>query len=101
MTLFLDPSGGVRAILASFASPGSHGYLLVDRSVTSILMNELWHAHGGPTEPRPGGRPTNMGSLTFNPPNGCYFILENPRMRCIWVEFGLNTVDSLVYMEAK
>lgn len=107
ITLLADNDGRVQAILGAFPSPGQHGYTLVDRSIVSVFMNELWSAHGGPEEKRFQTRADVLSSvgnscgLANIPDDGVCAVIDKTRMRCIWTEFSPNTVNTMVYLEAK
>lgn len=107
ITVLADNEGHIQAMLAVFPSPGQHGYTLVNRSIISIFMNELWSAHGGPEEKVFKDRPSVLSSvgnscgLTSIPEDGVCAVIEKSRMRCIWTEFGPNTVNTMVYFEMK
>ena len=107
ITVTADNEGRVQAILCRFPSPGLHGYLLNDRSIASILMNELWTTYGGPEERVFQSRNDVLAKavescgFTGAPEDGVCAYIDKERMRCIWTEFGPNTVNTMVYFEAK
>jgi hypothetical protein len=108
ITLVVGDNGSVDAILSSFASPGQRGYLIMDRSLVSIFMNELWRAHGGAGDRKFQSRDAAVPAairevcgLVNMPDDGSYAVIEKPGMRCLWIECGPDTVSTIVYMEAK
>ncbi|OGV61041.1 MAG: hypothetical protein A2283_22615 [Lentisphaerae bacterium RIFOXYA12_FULL_48_11] len=107
ITVLADGEGRIQAILGAFPSPGQHGYTLVDRSLVSVFMNELWEAHGGTEERIFQVRENVLSSLGNScglagiPNDGVCAVIEKARMRSIWIEFGPNTVNTMVYFETK
>jgi hypothetical protein len=107
ITLFLDSKGRVEALLAAFPSPGPRGYMIINRSIGSIFLNELWRSQGGAKEkafcPKETITASLKGScgLSSMPSDGSFALLEKSHMRCIWAEFGPDTVSSTVYFEMK
>jgi hypothetical protein len=108
ITLRVGDNGSVDALFSTFASPGQRGYLIMNRSLASIFMNELWRAHSGAAErkyqPRDAAVPAairEVCGLVNMPDDGSYAVIEKPGMRCLWIEHGPDTVSTIVYMEAK
>lgn len=106
ITVAVDKDNSIKAIVATFPSPGSHGPVLNNRSVVSIEMNSLWLAHGGNEEkallmkheilPR-----YSDAGLANVPSDAVCEVIESEKMRGIWTEHGPNTRYSLVYFESR
>lgn len=107
ITALVDGKGNLQALLCAFPSPGQHGFLLVNRSIVSIFANELWEMYGG-SDDVVFQSSTNVLSglgdscgLVSLPPDGVSRTLDKKRMRCIWTEYGINTVSTMVHFEKK
>jgi hypothetical protein len=81
---------------------------MMNRSLVSIFMNELWEAHGGAEErtfqSRDAALPAAVRDacgLATMPNDGGYAVIEKKGMRCIWIEYGPDTVSTIVYLESK